>query len=185
MDSSERAHVSVFLILSVFSVLLSGFASAAPTGFFVLTQSKDAINAYFDNGKLKQGVVDQINEQLNAAPKELLSVFGNNKINFAITLDDNSQMDYYAHTVNGKVAEIFQGKKNEADLEVRLNEATIDRIVLSKEPLNEFLNAVSSGEIKYIGLTPEGEAKGAVMNIATAIMNFLKGIVDFFSRFIK
>lgn len=160
---------------------LAAIVAAEPTGLAVLTQNKALADSFFENGKLKQVYVDQINEQLKAAPPELLNLFGNNKINAYITLDDGSVLSYYVKTENGKISEVLQGTKDDADLEIRVSEGTIEKIAQSKDPIDSSLKALTSGEIKYRGLTPEGETKGMVVNVVTTVAGIFKGIVEFFS----
>ncbi len=169
------------LALGILIAIISSFAFAGPTGFMVLTQSKQALEGYFEGGALKQIYIDQMNAQAGQVPGQIASLFGNNKINIHITLDDGSVMGYYAETRDAKVSQVLEGTKAGADLEIRLSEGTIDRIALSKAPVDEFLKAMGSGEIKYRGLTPEGEAKGLIVNVTTAVVGFFKGLFDFIS----
>ena len=111
---------------------MTSFAFAEPYGFMVLSQNKDKADLYFENGKLKQQVLGQINAQAAKAPKELTALFGNNKINVKITLDNGSTASYFVRTNGGKVAEVLQGTRNDADLEVKVKESTIDRVSKSK-----------------------------------------------------
>lgn len=177
--------ICAILSLGIIIMALCPFALSEPTGFMVLTQNRQAMDSFFEGGALKAQYLEQMNAQMGRAPAQITSLFGNNKINLRITLDDGSGADYYFSTHGGKAAEVLQGAKADADLEIRLSEATIDRIALSKDPIDEFLKAMGSGEIKYTGLTPEGETKGLIVNVTTSVARFFKGILDFFASLFK
>ncbi len=173
------------LVTTLATFLVLAAAAYAQTGFLIFTQGQQAIDGYFEGGKLKQEHLDKMNAQLKEVPKELVSLFGNNRINIYVTLDDGSTTSYYTATTGGRVAEVLKGTKDDADLEVRLPESTIDRIALSKDPVGEFLGAMGDGEIKYRGLTPEGEAKGIIVNITTMVAGFFNGLFDFIAGLFK
>ena len=177
--------ILLFSVLAFSLVFFSSHVLASPTGFVVLTQGKSQIESFFEGGKLKQQTVDEINVQLESAPEQLVSLFGNNRVNLYVALDDGSVMDYYIRTEGEKVVEVLQDSKGDADLEVRLGENTIDRIIESSDPLDVFLKAMNSGEKKYTGLTPEGETKGALVRVISMLADFFKGIIEFISKFLK
>lgn len=169
------------LALLAMAVFAGSFASAGQTGFAVLTESRDQFDAQFTDGKLNQEVVDQINVQMRDAPAPALILFGKNKANVYMTYDDGTVRSYWIWTQNNLVNEISLGARSDADTEVRVNESTVDRIVNSANPFNELVNALSSGEIQYNGLTASGQMSGIIVSIAAKIIGVILGLLHFFT----
>ncbi|GEM_PF-5424456 len=177
--------ICALLSAGIIIMALCPFALSEDTGFMILSKNKQLADSYFEGGRLKAQYIEQMNAQIGKAPPQLTSLFGNNKINIYLTLDDGADSIYYVNTQGGKVIKVLQGAKSDADLEIKAAEKTIDRIALSKDPVGEFLKAMGSGEIKYTGLTPEGETKGLIVNVMTGVASFFKGILDFLSSLFK
>jgi len=177
------AHILIAVIivvaLGIILVLPSGQTNS--TGLVLLMQNKETIDSYFTDGKLNQNILDEINKNAENVPEQLFSLFGNNKINMYVEFEDGSVNEYWAQTEKNKVTEVRQGARSLADIEIKIKETTINKLALSEEPFDEFLDAMNSGEIEYKGLTFEGTIKSATVSVTTTLVGIAKGIADFFS----
>jgi len=183
MNKLSNLLIAIILIVSVAIVLFMPTSNANSNGFVLLTKNSDLTDSYFENGKLKQEIIGNINSQINNVPEQLFELFGDNKINFYIKFDDGSTNGFFAITKKNKLEKLFRGTNNLADIEIRLTEQVVDEIILSKDPLNEFLNAMKSGKIKYKGLTFGGEVKSATVTVSTTIIDVISQIIGFFTGF--
>ena len=183
MNKFSNLLIAIILIVSVAIVLFMPTGNANNNGFVLLTKNTDLIDSYFENGKLTKKMVNKINSQINNVPEQLFELFGDNKINFYVKFDDGSTNGYYAITKQNKLSELFQGTNNLADIEIRLDEKVVDEIVESEDSLNEFLNAMKRGKIKYKGLNFGGEVKSATVTISTTIIDVISQTIGFFTGF--
>jgi len=149
------------------------------TGFVALTDSREQIRSSFEGGELKSDVVAHINAQVGSVPGEIMQVFGNDKFNIYVRLDDGTVESYWARTEKNLLKEIFIGAREDADAEIKVREDTVDRIVLSKNPAEEFVGAVNSGEIEYNGISNEGKIESIFVKTASAFAGVLGAIWNF------
>lgn len=171
-----RKHLTVFFVL----ILAASVFASVSTAFVFLTQNKEAVANLFEEGKLKESQIELINSQLGNAPDTLTGIFSNKKINVYITLDSGEINSYYAETGDKKVNAVYLGERNEADLEVKAKEITIDEIVKSDRPAKALADAIGSGEIEYNGLTAEGKTNSAIVSVGSSIYSFISTIAGFF-----
>ena len=183
MNKLSNLLIAIILIVSVAIVLFMPTSNANSNGFVLLIKNSDLIDSYFENGKLNQEVIDAINSQIDNVPEQLFELFGDNKINFYVKFDDGSTNGFFAITKKNKLEELFSGTNNLADIEIKLKESTIDRIILSKNPFEEFINAKNSREIEINGLTIGGHIKTAVVGVTTTILGVVNGVAGFFGGF--
>ncbi len=171
--------VILFVLLFVGVILITAPISANKSGFVILTQNKSEINSYFESGKMKQEKINEINSQIKNVPEQLFELFGGDTINIYITFDDGSVEEYWAVTEKNKLKELYTGINTSANVEIKLRELTVDRIVNSKNPLQRFLSAMNSGEIEYNGLDNEGKLKELTVSVTTGVMGFFTGAIGF------
>ena len=81
--------------------------------------------------------------------------------------------------LSNKLKELYTGINTSANVEIKLRELTVDRIVNSKNPLQRFLSAMNSGEIEYNGLDNEGKLKELTVSVTTGVMGFFTGAIGF------
>ncbi|MFH1391484.1 MAG: hypothetical protein ABIH20_04200, partial [Candidatus Diapherotrites archaeon] len=157
---------------------------ASTNGFFLLTQNQEVIDSYFVNDKLNEEVIHEINENLDNVPEQLFELFGDNKLNIYVEFDDGSTKDYWAKTANGKLVQLFKDARSNVDIEIFLKKSTIDRLVSSSDPFDEFIKAMNSSEIKTEAKTVNGHIKSASVGVTTTVIGAVSGIIGFFSGFL-
>jgi hypothetical protein len=174
MQKNEK-KLALICVLLVLSALVTLALETLPN-----------LDNYFDNNNhLKKEILSTINEQTSKVPNELILIFANKKINVYITSDEGLVKEFYAKTNNKTFDEISKGARMDADLEVRLNEATLLKIYNSKEPISELVKSISSGEIKYNGITNEGKINSTTINIVAGLLSFIDEIKNFIFGFFK
>ena len=176
------------LILSIVAIaVLLAFLperQANTQGLILLTHKSEALEAMFNNGKLKQEIVDSINQDIQDVPEQIFELFGNDRINLYLTLENGAVRDYYSETRKNRLVGLWQGVRDEATIEVRLNEQTLDQIIEAGDPAKEFLEKLDSGEIKHNGLTLEGHVKSGAVGVSTKIISIITGTINFFFGFL-
>jgi len=183
MKSISGILIAIIIVMALAIVLFVPNGKANTNGFFLLTQNKELIDSYFVNDKLNEEVIHEINENLDNVPEQLFGLFGDNKMNIYVEFDDGSIQDYWAHTEKNKLVQLFKGERNNADIEVKLKESTVNKIVTAEDPFEEFINAKNSGEIETNGLTIGGHLKNVAVGVTTTIVGVANGIVGFFGGF--
>lgn len=176
-------YKSVFFAIFFIAMVVHAFSLG--TGMVILSLAKDNIDGFFENGSLKAEVLAQANANADNVPEQVFTLFGNKKINLYIQLDDGSIREYYVKTGAKTLEQLSIGTKPDADLEVRIKEPTVDRIVLSQDPVKELTGAINSGEIVYKGLTTGGQVNSIIVNFGSAVFGFFDGIFTWVSGFLK
>jgi len=125
--------------------------------------------------------VKQINDNTENVPELLFDLFGSDKMNIYINRSDGTQKAYSAVTADRKLVELRKGSFDDAEIKIEVQEETIEEIFQSDNPLERFLDAFNSGEIKYEGLTSEGKIKETTVNITTSALSILQSIYSFFA----
>jgi len=165
---------------------VQGSVDASPTGFASILTAKDFEDSgNFDSeGSLKQEYVNQINENIGGVPEYIFKLFGSDKINIYVELNDGSTSIYNVTTEANKVVQLSKGENKNATINVEISEKVIEDIMGSETPLNEFLGAFNSGKIKYSGSGVEGKVKETGVGITVGIMGAINGIISFFGSFL-
>jgi len=182
MKSISNILIAIILILALAVVLFMPAGRANTNGFVLLTKNQELIDSYFINDKLNEEIIHEINENLDNVPEQLFELFGDNKLNIYVEFDDGSTKDYWAKTANGKLVQLFKDARSNADIEIFLEESTIDRLVSSPNPFDEFINAMNSGEIKTQAKTVNGHIKSASVGVTTTIIGAAFGVIGFFGN---
>lgn len=180
-----KVFVVLIVVAAVGVILIMPAGNVGTNGFVLLAQDKESVDNYFENGKLKPAIVSQINSNIENVPEQLFDLFGGNKINIFVEYEDGSVRDYYAKTEKNRLKELSQGANSLADVEIKIKEKTINKLVESEKPFDSFLNAMNSGEIKYKGLNAEGTVKSATVGITTAVLGFVNGALNFFGNLLR
>ncbi|HIH09859.1 MAG TPA: hypothetical protein HA254_04270 [Candidatus Diapherotrites archaeon] len=166
-------RVTLVIACLLLALSTATFAAQDPTGNVILTQNKALIDSSFENGKLKQPVVDGINSRLGSVPEGILALFGNSRTNVYVEFDDATVQSYWAIMKNNRLKEVASGARGEADAEIKVKESTIERISFSADPVSEFTAAINSGEITYNGLSPQGQVQGIFVRVSSVIFDIL------------
>src|SRR3989344_2094214 len=177
--------IVVIIVAAIGVVLVMPNGSIGTNGFILLAQDKESVDDYFENGKLKPAIVEQINSNIENVPEQLFDLFGNNKINIFVEYGDGSVLDYYAETKKNRLTELSQGAKSLADVEIKIKEKTVNKLSESEKPFDSFLNAMNSGEIKYRGLNAEGTVKSMTVGVTTAVLGLVNGALGFFGSLLR
>ncbi|MCR4335105.1 MAG: hypothetical protein NUV57_01055 [archaeon] len=183
MKSISNILIAIILVLALSVVLFMPAGNASTNGFVLLTQNQEAIDSYFVNDKLNEEIIQEINENLGNVPEQLFELFGDNQMNIYVEFDNGSTKDYWAKTENGRLVQLFKDARSNADIEIFMKESTVDKIVFSSNPFDEFINAMNSGEIKTEAKTLNGHVKSASVGVTTTILGAASGVINFFGGF--
>lgn len=174
------------LVLLAIALACAPFAYAEGTaGLLFLTQNKQAVDSLFVNGELKQEILDSLNASTKKVPPELLGIFGDKKMNVYVQLDDGTVQSYWISTEKGAIKQVLKGARDDASAEIKANEATVERIALSNNPMDEFIKAFNAGDIQYNGLDNSGKVESIVLKALSFVAGLLSGIVQFLSGLFK
>jgi len=180
MKGIANILIILIIVISIGLVLVLPTGQANTNGLVLLLSNKDTIDSYFIEDRLKEEIIQEINYNISNVPEQLFELFGNNKINIFVTYDDESVGDFWVHTEGNRVVDFRKGARTQADIELRINENTIFRILESDDPFNEFLEAMNSGEIEHKGLTLGGTITSVTVGITTTVLGVVNAVVNFF-----
>ena len=179
------AIVTAVTLIAAFGSTLSSGTFDAKTAFVSLITADnldEAEKTYFDeSGKLKQEYLQEINKNTDKVPEMLFDLFGSDRINIHVIRASGEEKQYSAITKNRKLVEFRKGLLEDAEIRVEVKEELIEKIFQSQRPVEAFLNAFESGEIKYEGITQAGKIKETTVNVTTSIMSIAQKVYSFFA----
>ena len=174
--------VAIALLIAALQLSITNKVDRSPTGFasIISFQGTPDVDLFFDgSGELKEEYLNQVNANLDGVPEYIFRLFGSDNINIYITFDDGAIKTYNAQTSANKLVYLRKGLNDNANITVELTESVINGIMSAEDPLDEFLDAFNSKEIKYSGTGVEGAVKGAGVGFAVWILGFVNGILSF------
>ena len=174
--------VAIALLIAALQLSITNKVDRSPTGFasIISFQGTPDVDLFFDgSGELKEEYLNQVNANLDGVPEYIFRLFGSDNINIYITFDDGAIKTYNAQTSANKLVYLRKGLNDDANITVELTESVINGIMSAEDPLDEFLDAFNSKEIKYSGTGVEGAVKGAGVGFAVWILGFVNGILSF------
>ena len=174
--------VAIALLIAALQLSITNKVDRSPTGFasIISFQGTPDVDLFFDgSGELKEEYLNQVNANLDGVPEYIFRLFGSDNINIYITFDDGAIKTYNAQTSANKLVYLRKGLNDDANITVELTESVINGIMSAEHPLDEFLDAFNSKEIKYSGTGVEGAVKGAGVGFAVWILGFVNGIFSF------
>jgi len=174
--------VAIALLIAALQLSITNKVDRSPTGFasIISFQGTPDVDLFFDgSGELKEEYLNQVNANLDGVPEYIFRLFGSDNINIYITFDDGAIKTYNAQTSANKLVYLRKGLNDDANITVELTESVINGIMSAENPLDEFLDAFNSKEIKYSGTGVEGAVKGAGVGFAVWILGFVNGIFSF------
>lgn len=172
---------NAFCLAFTLAFLSSAAFAEEPSGLVFLTQNKDKLDSVFENGELRQEIIDKLNSQAESVPEQVRALFGNKKMNVYVELDDSTVKSYWIHAQDNKIKVIAQGARADADVELKVKESVLEGIIASQNPIDSFIKAMNAGEIKYEGLSAQGKTESMVVNIIAGAANVVTGVIGFFA----
>jgi hypothetical protein len=156
MGIMNKLFVTI-VFLSLFALIVVGFdlgytGNIVKDDFntqYVITHTTDTVNEY--------------NQNYKGIPNFVKTLFGNEKINVIIKMNDNSEKQFNLITKDGKIANYSQGLMKSPSLKVETSEKTIDLIAQSKDPANALSEAIRN---KNIIIEPTGIVSGVKVQSA-------------------
>ena len=158
----HNIHIVVVVIILLFSLFLNRYSLEYSGNVVKDFSTREALE---DLDKIKQTV----NSNTEKFPNFVKTVFGNERINIILKMNDGSIVNLWMETENAKIINLAYGELDNPTLVVETSEDTLNRIGKSEKPIDEFLFAINNGEIRY-------EAKKITSGIKTGIGKFLSRI---------
>ncbi|MFH1255992.1 MAG: hypothetical protein V1494_01735 [Candidatus Diapherotrites archaeon] len=172
----------VLVLVVAFALLVSMYrSSAVPMSGLITMQDEQILNNAFSGTKLKADYVKTINDSLSTVPGFVISIFGNERINLMVKMDDGSGRKFGIISSNGKVAEAYSAYLTKPTMEATAKESTIQRIRKSNAPVSEFTKALNSGEIQYKGIGLGNQVKEAGVKAGSSIYGIADSFLGFFN----
>lgn len=165
------------LIFFAFLIFLSAFAFALNEDFSNL---RALMNSYFSSDGLLniagEHQIQYANTYVSQIPEPIRAVFGNETINIEILFNDNSKEILGIQTKDAQIIAAQKKPFSKPTMTVFVSEKSIKKILSNDNRIKGFIQAYSSGEIKY-------EAVGFVPNVQKNIVDTIISILRFFNLF--
>ena len=116
------------------------------------------------------------NPNVHRIPGFVKALFGNEKINAYITLNDGSVLRIGAQTKNGEVVEFQPNEISNPTMIVYTTERTIRGIIDSPVPIRAFQEALAKGDITYRGVGVKTKVKLGIVAVGVKIYSFVEGL---------
>lgn len=183
----RQAVLTVSLLLGALIVMVSigqMISGSTPSGFITIENVDPAdIEKYFENGVLKEDYIKEVNENIDQIPDFVLDMFADGKTNVTLQTTDGEELEFNVLVDDQELVGANEGHDPNAEAEVTFDEDIIETIIQADEPVEAFVGAVNSGDIKYEALTPQAKVKGLILSIFSFFVGIIMGIFSVFKSF--
>lgn len=121
-------------------------------------------------------LVADYNKNSGKMPSFVRTLFGNERINAQITLNNGTVVLIGGVTENGKIIEAKEGGIGNPTMEVFVSESALNEIQSSKDPTGAFKGALDSKRLSYRGVSTGAKIKLSIVSIAARAYFFLRGL---------
>ena len=159
---------TVLIVLVLASVFTFDNAFVLITGNVV---GEDNLRNFLSN--LDEATI-LINSNIDRLPNFVKNIFGNEKVNVEIKMNDGSTLVLGVETAEGKVIKLFKGEIDDPTLKVEVSEDVLTSIANSRDPVNGFISALSSDQIKYESLRAKTSIKTGIGRLTAKLFSFFR-----------
>jgi hypothetical protein len=152
---------------SLFFMLVFSFSSN-PTGRVI---DDNPLYYYISN---PEKAADSYNENIGQVPGFIKTMFGNERINAALTLDNGSIESFGIITEKGKITHIQEGFIDNPSLFVKTDETVINGLIKSDNQLAYLRNAINTKAIEYRAVKIKTKVKIAAANFLLKAYSIFK-----------
>ncbi len=164
-------------ILLVLSIFLLGITVSAQT-----LDAKAFMDAAFTpQGELAPELYPQIaqaNVDFQKLPGPVMSLFGNQRIKFDLTLLDGTYETLGIVTVNNSIQTVTRYAPSNATMHVITDEATANKIEFAENKPGAFVEAVNQGKLKYEGLSSDSALTVFFADVAVFVTNLVSALAQ-------
>lgn len=115
--------------------------------------------------------VEYVNDNIDQVPGFIRTVFGDERINAAVELKNETNMSVSVITDDARITSFEKGKLDDATMDLWVSETTIEEVLDSSDPAEHVMDAIDDGSIRY-----------ETHNIASSVkMGLAKGLMSMYS----
>jgi hypothetical protein len=168
MEDWLKHFVIVAVGFTIFFILVTSFNST-PTGRVV---DDSPLNYYLDN---PDKAADTYNTNIEKVPGFVKTMFGNERINAALMMENGSIESFGIITKKGKIDSIQKGYLDNPSLYVKTNESVVNGFLASENQLEYLRNALDTKAIQFEAVKAKTKLKmGTAMFLFKAYVMFNK-----------
>lgn len=134
----------IFIALLIFFILVI-------INSYNLNYTGNIVKENFNTGYAVNNIdttVSEYNERFERIPNFVRTMFGNERINLIINMNDNSIKRYSIITKEGKIISYSEDLIDKPSVIITTSEETIDSIASSDNPADEFADAIENKKIE-------------------------------------
>ena len=138
--------------MKFFAMVLVLIALISPIALAEESLKERIENAFNEKGKPTEEtkeLIEKANEYSGKVPGSLKAVFGGEKINAEIELENGEKEKIGIELKNGKIKALQKGFLKNATIEAKTDEATVQKIIRAEDKVKELKNALDDGSISY------------------------------------
>lgn len=142
---------------------------------FILFSSLSVVYALnFDNMNIYG---DMYNKKIGHAPEVLRSMVGDENVEFTISLNNGSSIQWWMELEKAKIVRSGYGGLEDATIEVTATEAALNNVLHAEDPVAAYQEAESSGQMTIDGKTFKSGIKiTAALNLGNVINSFIASL---------
>jgi len=165
-----------FAVLFVFVMFLRLF-SLDYTGYSI----KEQYNTAYALNNLDE-FKNLYNENTARMPNYIKTVFGNEIINAVIAMDSGKYEKITLTTEKGIIQDVRSGSSDKPTIIIETSEKTLNYIMASAKPTDEFKKAMLNKEIKYNAVDISTKAKAGIGYSALKVINWWDSFFGGYTR---
>ena len=117
---------------------------------------------------------DMYNKKIGNAPEVLRSMVGDENVEFTISLNNGSTMQWWMELEKAKIVRSGYGGLEDATIEVTATEAALNNVLHAENPVAAYQEAEKSGQMAIDGKTFKSGIKiTAALNLGSVMNSFI------------
>jgi len=167
--------------MKFFAMVLVLIALISPIAFAEESLKERIERAFNEKGKPTQetlGLIEKANEYSEKVPDSIKAVFGSERINAEIELENGEKERIGIELRNGKIKALQKGYLKNATIEAKTDEETIQRIIGAEDKAKELKKALDDESIKYKPIGTISTLKITITKFLYDAFSFITGKVS-------
>lgn len=157
--------MSILILTAILAVLLQ---ESAITGNIIRNGS---LYYYLDN---PEKAMEEYNKNIEHVPGFVKSIFGHERINLEVGLENSSKREFGVVTEKGIVISVEKEYLEDATLKVKINDTVINKIIQAEDQVKELQDALDKKEIEYKAVRLKTKAKTFLARVALKISSWFR-----------
>lgn len=166
MNPKQKKMLMAIGVLVLAAIILALLQKPAVTGYII---RNDSVYYYLDN---PDKVMEEYNKNIEYVPGFIKTIFGNERINLEVSLENGSKREYGILTEKGTIISVEKQYLEDPTLNAKISEATINKLLQAEDQVGALKEALDNKEIGYEAVKVKTKVKTFFARIALKVFGW-------------